>query len=172
MEITSIHSFLDYYAKIRQRTERVIACIPADRYDWTYKVGKFTLADQIRHMAAIERYLYAENALGRPATYAGCGKELAESPEQVLAFFREKHRESVAIFSSLPDEALQQKIQTPGGGSITLWKWLRALVEHEIHHRAQIYTYLGMLGVPTPPIFGLTSEQVQEQSISVGQGTS
>ncbi|GGG04572.1 DinB family protein [Pontibacter amylolyticus] len=167
MEISNIPSFLDYYSKIRQRTERVIASIPTDHYNWTYHKGKFTFADQIRHIAAIERYLYAETVLGRPAAYTGCGKELADGPEQVLAFFRERHQESLAIFSSLSDEDLQQKIQTPGGGQITCWKWLRALVEHEIHHRAHLYTYLSILGVPTPPIFGLTSEQVQEQSARI-----
>lgn len=167
MEISNIPSFLDYYSKIRQRTERVIASIPTDHYNWTYHKGKFTVADQIRHIAAIERYLYAETMLGRPAAYTGCGKELADGPEQVLAFFRERHQESLAIFSSLSDEDLQQKIQTPGGGQITCWKWLRALVEHEIHHRAHLYTYLSILGVPTPPIFGLTSEQVQEQSARI-----
>ena len=30
--------------------------------------------------------------------------------------------------------------------------------EHEIHHRGQLYTMLGMLNVPTPPIYGLTSD--------------
>jgi uncharacterized damage-inducible protein DinB len=38
------------------------------------------------------------------------------------------------------------------------------MVEHEIHHRGQIYVYLSMLGVKTPPIFGLTSEQLKELS--------
>jgi uncharacterized damage-inducible protein DinB len=37
-------------------------------------------------------------------------------------------------------------------------------VEHEVHHRAQIYVYLGMLGIATPPIYGLTSEEVTERS--------
>jgi uncharacterized damage-inducible protein DinB len=37
-------------------------------------------------------------------------------------------------------------------------------VEHESHHRSQIYTYLGMLGIVTPPIYGLTSEEVKARS--------
>ena len=40
------------------------------------------------------------------------------------------------------------------------------MVEHEIHHRGQLYLYLGMLGVPTQPIFGLTSEQVRSVGAS------
>jgi hypothetical protein len=34
------------------------------------------------------------------------------------------------------------------------------MVEHEIHHRGQVYIYLSLLGVATPPLYGLTSEQV------------
>jgi len=34
------------------------------------------------------------------------------------------------------------------------------MVEHEIHHRGQIYLYLAIQGVPTPPLYGLTSEEV------------
>ena len=41
---------------------------------------------------------------------------------------------------------------------------LRALVEHEIHHRGQIYTLLGLIGVATPPLYGLTERQVFENS--------
>lgn len=33
--------------------------------------------------------------------------------------------------------------------------------EHEIHHRGQLYTMLGMLNVPTPPIYGMTSDDVR-----------
>jgi uncharacterized damage-inducible protein DinB len=57
---------------------------------------------------------------------------------------------------------LTSKCLTPDGAPITTWKWLRAMVEHEIHHRGQIYLYLALLGVATPPLYGLTSEQVLE----------
>jgi len=40
------------------------------------------------------------------------------------------------------------------------------MVEHEIHHRGQIFIDLGMLGVKTPPIYGLTSEEVKARSQS------
>jgi uncharacterized damage-inducible protein DinB len=164
METKSIHEFLEYYEKIRQRTQKIIACIPQQAYDWTYREGKFSFADIVRHVGAIERYMYAENAQFKPSCYPGHGKELADGPEKVLELFNRLHRESIEIFGRLSDDDLQKKCVTPGGTPITLWKWLRAMVEHEIHHRAQIYTYLGMLGIATPPIYGLTSEEVRARS--------
>ena len=38
------------------------------------------------------------------------------------------------------------------------------MVEHEAHHRGQLYLMLGMRGLATPPLYGLTEEQVAELS--------
>jgi uncharacterized damage-inducible protein DinB len=164
MEKESITSFLEYFEKIRQRTLRVIRSIPPDKIDWTYRAGKFTFADLIRHLATIERYMYAENVQLKPSRYPGHGKELADGYDDVLLFMNRLHAESMEIFSALTDEDLQKRCVTPGGGEITIWKWLRAMIEHEVHHRGQIYLYLGMLDIPAPPLYGLTSEEVLERS--------
>ncbi len=164
MEIESIEPFLDYYEKIRERTLRVVNCIPPEKIDWTYKDGKFTFGDLIRHLAAIERYMYAETVQMKPSRYPGHGTELADGYADVLRFMTRMHEESVKIFRELSDEDLQKKCITPGGASITIWKWLRAMIEHEIHHRGQIYLYLAMLDIATPPIYGLTSEEVRKRS--------
>ena len=70
------------------------------------------------------------------------------------------------IIAKIRDEDLQKKCTTPNGTPITVWKWMRAMIEHEIHHRGQIYLYLSMLNVETPPLYGLTSEEVFQKSES------
>ena len=164
MEITTIKPFLDYFERIRGRTLKVVRCIPSERIDWTYKEGKFTFADIIRHLAATERYMYAENVLLRPSLYPGHGKELADGFDAVLEFMERMHAEAMEIFSRLSDDDLKRRCRTPGGAEIATWKWLRAMIEHEIHHRGQLYLYLGLLDVSTPPIYGLTSEEVKARS--------
>ena len=71
MEIRTITSFLEYWRNIRGRTRRVVECIPADRLEWSYKPGRFTLGDLARHLPAVERYMYAETVAGRPSRYPG-----------------------------------------------------------------------------------------------------
>jgi uncharacterized damage-inducible protein DinB len=166
MQIHSIDSFLEYLHKVHQRTLRVVRCIPPDRLEWSYAPGKFTLGDLARHIATIERNMFAENVQGKPSRYQGCGKEMADGYDQVLHFMERMHRESVEIFSQLTPDDLNRKCETPGGAPITVWKWLRSMTEHEIHHRGQIYLYLALLGVATPPLYGLTSEQLKQRSVS------
>lgn len=164
MEITSIDPFINYYSRLRERTKRVIACIPPDKIEWTYREGKFTLGDIIRHLGALERYTFAENARRRPTAYRGHGRDLADGYQAVVAYLDKTHTETIEILRGLTDTDLQAKTKTPAGEPITVWKWLRAMAEHEIHHRGQIYIYLGMLGVETPPLYGLTSEDVASRA--------
>jgi uncharacterized protein (TIGR03083 family) len=165
MEIRTIEPFLDYYAKIRERTRRVVALIPPDRLEWAPREGAWTFGDLVRHLAAIERWMFAENVSGRSSRYPGHGRELADGYDAVLAYFDRMHEEAMDVFAALTPDALQARCTTPGGASMPAWKWLRAMVEHEIHHRGQIYLMLGMIGVPTPPLYGLTSEEVRDRSV-------
>ena len=164
MEIRDLTTFLDYLGSVHKRTRRVIELIPRDDLEWAPAAGKFTLGDTVRHVAAIERWMYGETVQGKPSRYQGCGRDLADGFDAVLAYYDRLHEESRAIFGTLTDAQLAGKCTTPAGTPITTWKWLRAMLEHEAHHRGQLYLMLGMRGVTTPPIYGLTSEEVIARS--------
>jgi uncharacterized damage-inducible protein DinB len=74
------------------------------------------------------------------------------------------HAETLAILRRLTPDELQLPCMTPGRIALPRWKWLRAMIEHEVHHRGQIYLMLRMLNIPTPPLYGLTSEEVLANS--------
>jgi uncharacterized damage-inducible protein DinB len=169
VEIRSVDQFLPYYEGVRERTRRVVACIPDERMEWRHAPGRFSFGDLVRHLAALERRMFAENVAVRPSSYSGHGRELADGPDEVRRFFEEMHAQSMDIFRTLSDDDLAGRCTTPAGASLPVWKWLRAMVEHEVHHRGQLYLMLGMIDVPTPPLFGLTSEQVRERSVSARQ---
>lgn len=164
MEIQTIDGFLKYWQSIRGRTLRVVEEIPPEHLEWTYRQGKFTLGDLVRHLASIQRYMFVENACGRPSIYPGHGQELASGYEHVVAYMRSMDDESMMLLRRLDDRRLAEKCQTPGGAHLAVWKWLRAMVEHECHHRGQIHLYLSQLGISTTPLYGLTSEEVLARS--------
>ena len=159
--------FVNYIDRVRERTMRVVACVPPDRIDWTYKEGKFSFGDVMRHLGAIERWMFAENAQLRPSRYPGHGRDLADGYDAVVAYMKRMHDESMAIFKSLTAEDLDRKCTTPGGADLRVGKWLRSMVEHEVHHRGQLYLYCSMLDIPTPPLYGLTEEEVHRRSSGI-----
>jgi len=160
VELKTIEPFLEYLQKVRRRTMRVVQSIPPEKLEHSFGAGRFTLGDLARHLAVVERYAWAECVQGKPQRYAGCGRDLAEGLENVIALMERLHQESMEIFSRLTPEELAAKCFTPDGSSITRWKGLRLMIEHEIHHRGEIYACLGVLGVKTPPLYGMTSEEL------------
>lgn len=165
MIISSIDSFLTYVDSVRGRTRRLVETIPHDQVEWTHRAGAFTLGDLVRHIGATERYMFAETARGNASAYPGHGRELADGYDAVLAYLDRTHEEALDIYRALSPEALAGRCTTPAGTTITTWKWLRAMIEHEIHHRGQLYLMLGMLDVRTPPLYGLTEEQLLARSV-------
>lgn len=153
--------FLDQLDRVHARTARLVRLIPPSDVDWSPKPGWFTFGGLVRHLAGIERWMYGETVHGRPSRYPGHDAALAPTYDDVVAYYDRLHAESRALFAVLDDAALERKATTPAGTPITTWKWLRALLEHEAHHRGQLYLMLALRDVPTPPIYGLTAEEVQ-----------
>ena len=164
MQLQDPQQLVEYVDRIHARTRRVIERIPEDRLDWAPAEGWFSFGDLVRHLAGIERFMYAEAARGGPNRYPGHGRELADGRAAVLAYYDRLHAESRAIFAALTPDELVARCRTPDDASITTWKWLRAMIEHEAHHRGQLYLMLAIIGVPTPPLFGLTSEEVRARA--------
>jgi uncharacterized damage-inducible protein DinB len=167
MEITSVSDFVRYVERVRSRTRRLAALTPPKEVEYRPRPGMFSPGDLIRHIAGTERYLFVENVLGRPSSYPGHAEELASGLDDSLDYLDRLHQESLDLLAGLTDKELQGRCTTVAGVEITVWKWLRAMVEHEIHHRGQLYVLLGLLGVPTPPLYGLTETQVRERSVTV-----
>ncbi len=58
-----IESFLSYFGGVRARTLRVVEALPADELEWRHSDGVFSPGDLAGHIAATERYTFAENVL-------------------------------------------------------------------------------------------------------------
>ena len=160
-----VAAFLDYLDKVHARTRRVAVLVPPDDLEWAPAPGRFTFGDLVRHLAGIERGMYAETVHGRPSAYAGHGRTLAEGRDAVLAYYDRLHAEARELFAALDDERYAAPCLTPAGAPIATWKWLRLMIEHEAHHRGQIYLMLGMRGVTAPQLYGLREEEVLERSM-------
>ena len=120
-----LQSFLDYWPSVRNRTRRLLPLIPADRLEWAPGDGRWSLGDQARHLAGIERWMYAETLHGRPTRYPGHGRELADGLLEVIEYHDRCHNEALALFRELTPERWSGRTLTPAGTSISTRKWAR-----------------------------------------------
>ena len=160
--ITSSRAFADYFDGVRRRTVGFFRTIPAGRVDWAPKDGEYTCGDIVRHVAAAER-MFTGAVCDGVWTYAGHERAKAPTLEAALADLEAAHGVCAARLRALGDGALERMRPAlpPGAAPVRAWRLLLAMVEHEVHHRSQLASYLTWMGVEAPDIFGLGVEDVE-----------
>jgi uncharacterized damage-inducible protein DinB len=158
--IHSVEEFIQYFDGIRRRTLRFARAIPPDRIDWSPGGEAYTCGDLLRHLVAVEKITICEVADGRWAAYPGHDRDLAGDLEAVIGYLETTHAEAMSRLRALPDSELDQHRAALTGHPLKTWRLLMSMVEHEIHHRSQLASYLTMMGVEPPQIFGLGVEDV------------
>lgn len=135
--------------------------IQAETIDFSLKPDQFSIGDLARHIPLIEVHVYIPIIKGASISYRGCDASFAPDLSRILGLYDLAEKELHEALDQLSDDDLRNKVKIPGG-SISLYKWLQLILEHEIHHRAQIYQSLSHQGVDVPNLFGLSSEDLIE----------
>jgi uncharacterized damage-inducible protein DinB len=160
--ITTVPAFVDYSDGVRRRTREFFGVIPADRVDWAPRVGEYSCGDIVRHVAATETMFVGAVVDGR-WEYPGHERSVAPTLVAALARLDAGHAEATARLRGLADAELGETRPAlePGARPVRAWRLLLAMVEHEVHHRSQLASYLTWMGLEAPDIFGLGVEDVE-----------
>lgn len=153
--------FLKQKEAIRGRTRQVAGLIRAEHVGWRPEKDALSVSEMLRHMwvseegvrrAALEdNFAYYETRIpqGLRAVLGQPG-----SLEEELGYLERVHRETLAAVAAWPLERWEEeRAREALGFRRKAGVMLLGINEHEIHHRAQLMTYLRMLGTPAPESF-------------------
>jgi uncharacterized damage-inducible protein DinB len=157
--IESVPAFQSYFESVRRRTLNFCHIVPDDRVDWAPQPGEFTFGDVVRHLAACEQMFVTVAITGRWA-YPGHERSLGADLRGALGYLEACHTSAMAALGTLSDADLGRTRDAIGGHPIKIWRLLMLMAEHEVHHRSQISSYLSLIGVEPPQIYGLHLEEV------------
>jgi uncharacterized damage-inducible protein DinB len=150
MSCPEIEIFVRNWNYTHKQTARIIKAAPQDKMDWRPKEGMFTLRELVSHFA------HAELGFVRTAidgTYSKVDLDLSNrTPEEIGGIFDENHEKLAAEIATLTSEQLDQEVEF-AGHKLRRRDLLKVLVEHEIHHRGQLYTYFHLADVEPPKLY-------------------
>ncbi len=66
----------------------------------------------------------------------------------------------MARLAMVGDGVLASPRRDLDGGTVKAWRFLMAMVEHEVHHRSQLDCHLSLAGVEPPQLYGWRMEDV------------
>jgi uncharacterized damage-inducible protein DinB len=162
--IQNVEGFIRYFDGIRRRTLNFAREIPHERIDWSPQEDTFTCGDILRHLAAVEMITIHAVVHDHWQAYPGHDKDQAANLEEIIKYLEASHADSMSMLRTLPDAALNLPRPAITGRQIKAWQLLMSVIEHEVHHRSQLASYLEMMGIEPPQIYGLQVDDVAELS--------
>ena len=156
--IHSVEEFVRYFEGVRRRTviavDRVTPALAAFRP----RPAEWTCGEIVRHLAGAERFFVTKIVEDRFTTDLDLGPE--EPWDATRARLAAMHATEMVRLRALPDARLHEKVDDLDGGRMSAWRFLMAMVEHEIHHRSQLDAWLALAGTEPPQLYGYRMEDV------------
>ncbi len=160
----SIDAFLRYFDAVHRRAVRDVASLPAEADGWRPATGEgehaWSVNQIVGHMAGSR--LYFVSAYRDEGWISPKAPDVSARERWVPAIEYSAERLRAQL-EGTPDEWLDRRIaMIDTDGTLSGWRVLAMMVEHDIHHRSQLDTYAGLNGWPVPDIFARAAEQIGE----------
>jgi hypothetical protein len=158
--ITDIEEFIKYFHGQRRRTQWVVDAVPPDKAGWRPWPGEPSPAEIICRIAA--GHLMYATVVAHDYWVVEDYEVAATSWDAALQYFQDKTEEALDLLRPLPNSVLKDKRRKPDDNvPTTAWRFLMAMLEHEIYHRSQLNSYLMLMNVRQPRMDGATIEAVR-----------
>ena len=145
-------------------TRRVLARIPADKKNWTPHEKSMDLGRLTRHVADIPSWM----TMTLKTDELDFSKENVPSPDfhstdELLAQFDANTKTAIHSLKEASEEHFSQPWTMRNGEQIFFTMPKSAVIRtwvmnHNIHHRAQLGVYLRLLNIPVPGLYGPSAD--------------
>jgi uncharacterized damage-inducible protein DinB len=149
-------------------TRRSLERVPDGKFDWKPHTKSMTMGALAAHIAFIPHWgkltLETQNFDVNPPGGQQVRPPELKSKAEVLAFFDKSVPEARAAIAGASDESLMKPWALLNGGktifSMPRVAVLRSMImNHLIHHRAQLGVYLRLNDVPVPALYGPSADE-------------
>lgn len=162
--IADVDSYLKFFDSVRRRTERDVAALPPEAAAWRPPAiggeAGWSIGQIVLHIGGTR--LYFASAYRGEGWIWGEPDGDPDDQRTWLPWLQRSAERYAALIRETPPEWLARRVEmidTPGA-SLSGWRLLMMMIEHEVHHRSQIDAYAGLEGWPVPDIFGRSAESI------------
>ena len=161
-------SLLPEFDQEMANTRKVLERIPTEKWNWKPHEKSGTLGWLAAHVRTVPGWytmtLQTENLDYAPVDGPQYELPKIENSQQLLAAFDKESKEARAALSKASDADFNVNWTLLAGGkeifTMPRIACLRGMVmNHMIHHRAQLTVYLRLLNVPVPGLYGPSADE-------------
>lgn len=152
--MSSVKNFHDHFLRHRKVTEEVLGLFSDKDLDFKPWDNALSVKDLAIHIA-VSTKMFAQTVL--KGEFAPVANEQTEftTVAELLQFFHQFTEDISEAFNQMTEEDLKKDVDVSRifGQSVLGRFILTIMIEHEIHHKGQLFTYARMVGVEQLPPF-------------------
>jgi uncharacterized damage-inducible protein DinB len=146
-------------------TRRALERVPEDRFDWKPHEKSYTLHQLAAHLAEVPSWTGVTLNMDVFDLDEPYERVVPETKEAILARFDEGVAEARSVLESTSGDTLMQTWTMKQNGEVALSMPKAAvlrsfILNHNVHHRAQLGVYLRMLDVAVPGHYGPSADEM------------
>jgi len=135
-------------------TKAVLEAVPADKPDYRPDPNAKTAMELVRHIAASENRFLETTINGVFSAAPAAFPESAKTPADFAAWYAERFEKNFEALNKLSADQLLKMVDFRGMFQRPAVTFLQIGLNHSIHHRGQLSTYLRPMGGKVPAIYG------------------
>ncbi len=145
-----------HWGSVREGLCQALDCLSEAQLDFTPRTGLWSLRETVCHIAEAEegwfRHAAARELKDWPH-FAAADYPTISSLKTLLADVHARTEQYFAVENwAAANEMVRRKIDLPWGGTTSLGWIVWHVLEHEIHHRGEVFLMLGLMGIEAPDV--------------------
>jgi uncharacterized damage-inducible protein DinB len=150
-------------------TLKVIDAIPADRGDYRPDPIAKSAVELAWHIVSAENFFMSAVAAGEFNPAGSARPDSVRTAADVSAWYAESFEANFDKLSKLSAGQLLKVIDFRGMFQLPAVTYLQFSLNHSIHHRGQLSTYLRPMGAKVPSIYGESYDDAKERKAANAQ---
>lgn len=158
-----IKTFLKELEEEALTTRKMLAIVPADKFDWQPHPKSMTVKTLASHIAELPTWVtLAVTTEELDFAKTPYEKQDIKSKEELMAFFEASLEDGRSHLLKANEESLSEEWTLRNGEQIYMKYSKAEVVRHAysqiIHHRAQLGVFLRLLDIPIPASYGSSAD--------------
>jgi uncharacterized damage-inducible protein DinB len=164
--MTIAQSLLPEFDQEMQNTRKILERVPDEKWNWKPHDKSGSVGWLAVHVATIPEWavmtLKTENFDYAPPGGSSYQPPKIENRQQLLTLFDKSVTETRASIGAASDQDMMKAWSLLAGG-----KTVFEIMNHLIHHRAQLTVYYRLLGIPVPGLYGPSADEAQPSETAI-----
>lgn len=164
MSKTMVDTLLQEMDREAETTRKMLARVPADKFDWKPHPKSMNLFSLSTHLAELSSWVsLALTTDGLDFAAEPYSPPAVRTAQDLMDLFEKSHKEGRAELAKATDEDLKPNWTMRSGDQVhavfTKLETIRHAFSQTIHHRAQLGVFLRLLDIPIPGSYGPSADE-------------